>query len=74
MKVISTLHLMRAGNDIHSRLPIHTGSETDTHAHCIPGRVAGRIDLSYIINSGETHCTLQCYKLNRVCTLQNNSL
>ena len=29
------------------RLPIHTGPETDTHAHCIPGRVAGRNDLSY---------------------------
>ena len=25
---------------------IYTGSETDTHAHCIPGRVAWRIDLS----------------------------
>ena len=35
---------------------IYTGSETDTHVHCIPGRVAGRNDLSYIVNSGKTHC------------------
>ena len=42
---------------IQPRLPIHTGSETDTHAHCITGRVAGRNDLSYIINNGKTHCT-----------------
>ena len=31
---------------------------------CIPGRVAGRNDLSYIVNSGKTHCKCQCYKLN----------
>ena len=36
-----------------SKTPIYTGTETDTHAHCIPGRVAGRNDLSYIVNSGE---------------------
>ena len=40
-----------------SRLPIHTGSETDTHARCIPGRVAGRIDLQLYIKAWETHCT-----------------
>ena len=39
-----------------SKTPIYTGTETDTHAHCIPGRVAGRNDLSYIVNSGKTHC------------------
>ena len=38
------------------KTPIYTGTETDTHAHCIPGRVAGRNDLSYIVNSGKTHC------------------
>ena len=38
------------------KTPIYTGPETDTHAHCIPGRVAGRNDLSYIVNSGKTHC------------------
>ena len=37
-----------------SKTLIYTGSETDTHAHCIPGRVAGRNDLSYIVNSGKT--------------------
>ena len=48
-----------------SKTPIYnTGTETDTHAHCIPGRVAGRNDLSYIVNSGKTHCKWQCYKLN----------
>ena len=31
--------------------------QPDTHAHCIPGRVAGRNDLNYIVNSGKTHCT-----------------
>ena len=39
-----------------AKTPIYTGTETDTHAHCIPGRVAGRNDLSYIVNSGKTHC------------------
>ena len=39
-----------------TKTPIYTGTETDTHAHCIPGRVAGRNDLSYIVNSGKTHC------------------
>ena len=48
--------------DMCTKTPIYTGTETDTHAHCIPGRVAGRNDLSYIVNSGKTHC--QCYKLN----------
>ena len=38
------------------KTPIYTGTETDTHAHCIPGRVAGRNDLSYIVNNGKTHC------------------
>ena len=38
------------------KTPIYTGTETDTHAHCIPGRVAGRNDLRYIVNSGKTHC------------------
>ena len=40
-----------------ARLYIHTGFETDTHAHYIPGRVAGRNDLNYIVNSGKIHCT-----------------
>ena len=53
---------------LHTKTPIYTGTETDTHAHCIPGRVAGRNDLSYIVNSGKTHCKWQCYKLNWVCT------
>ena len=35
--------------------PIHTGSETDTHAYCIPVHVAGRSDLSYIVNNGKTN-------------------
>ena len=30
-----------------SRLSIHTCFESDTHAHCTPGRVAGRNDLNY---------------------------
>ena len=54
--------------------PIYTGSETDTHAHCIPGRVAGLNDLSYIVNSWKTHWKWQCYKLNWVCTPPNNCL
>ena len=38
------------------KTPIYICSETDTHAHWIPGRVAGRNDLSYIVNSKKTHC------------------
>ena len=52
-----TLHIQFfVNNYLKSRLPIHTGPETDTHAHCIPGRIAGRNDLSYKVNSGKTHC------------------
>ena len=63
-----TKHNIIVGYIYRPKTPIYTGTETDTHAHCIPGRVAGRNDLSYIVNSGKTHCKWQCYKLNWVCT------
>ena len=51
-----TMHITRTVMTCIAKTPIYTGTETDTHAHCIPGRVAGRNDLSYIVNSGKTHC------------------
>ena len=47
------------------RLPIHTDSQPDTNAHCIPGRVAGRNNLTYIVSKQwETHCKVFTNKMS----------